>query len=202
MTKSTRSDKQKRTSIVHKGVELHSGECVIVNPDEDAPPYLAKIIGFLIGKTLLDIEVEVYWFYRPEELKHGRKAFHGYKEVLSSDHYDVIHVNTIVGRCNILTLEEFTKLNAVKEEDYFTRFSYEAVSAKYFPDKVPVYCKCCMPFNPDREMRYCAICLDWYHVECAQQANPNPRPITSAPAEDSGLTPLTCPICNGSGINP
>ncbi|KAF5839534.1 BAH protein [Dunaliella salina] len=45
-----------------------------------------------------EVELTVAWYYRPEEAIGGRKAFHGHKELFTSDHEDVIHKNTILGK--------------------------------------------------------------------------------------------------------
>jgi hypothetical protein len=40
------------------------------------------------GDKVEGVQVRVSWFYRPEEAHGGRKAFHGEKELFTSDHYD------------------------------------------------------------------------------------------------------------------
>uniref|UniRef100_A0A383V1K2 PHD-type domain-containing protein n=1 Tax=Tetradesmus obliquus TaxID=3088 RepID=A0A383V1K2_TETOB len=34
------------------------------------------------------------------------------------------------------------------------------------PPKVPVFCVCEMPYNPDKFMVQCDQCTEWYHPEC------------------------------------
>eukprot|EP00983_Pelagomonas_calceolata_P096632 1158150-Pelagomonas_calceolata.AAC.7 len=57
-------------------------------------------------------------------------AFHGHKELFTSDHEDVIHKNTILGKCNVHTLRNYESLQRISDNDYFARFSYKAALAQ------------------------------------------------------------------------
>ena len=57
-------------------------------------------------------------------------------------------------------------MDQVKEFDFFARFSYLAARGEFKPDRVPVYCLCEMPFNPDLFMIECEGCEEWHHPEC------------------------------------
>ncbi|KAK1353442.1 hypothetical protein POM88_052577 [Heracleum sosnowskyi] len=54
---------------------------------------------------------------------------------------------TIEGKCIVHSLEDYTKLEDVGAEDYYSRFEYEVGSKEFTPDGVVVYCKCEMPYN-------------------------------------------------------
>ncbi|KAJ6319525.1 hypothetical protein OIU78_015028 [Salix suchowensis] len=41
------------------------------------------------------------------------------------------------------------------------RFEYKAATGGFTPDRVAVYCKCEMPYNPDDLMVQCEGCKDW-----------------------------------------
>ncbi|GFP79585.1 hypothetical protein PHJA_000102000 [Phtheirospermum japonicum] len=77
-----------------------------------------------------NVKVRVRWYYRPEESNGGRRQFHGAKELFLSDHYDV------------------------------QEFEYKAATGGFTPDRVAVYCKCEMPYNPDDLMVQCEGCKD------------------------------------------
>ena len=51
-----------------------------------------------------EVRLQVTWFYRPEEARGGRKAFHGEKELFQSDHYDYVPSGSINEKCNVHTL--------------------------------------------------------------------------------------------------
>ncbi|MEW5305458.1 MAG: hypothetical protein WDW36_007996 [Sanguina aurantia] len=113
-----------------------------------------------------DGRVKVTWFYRPEEAVGGRKGFHGLQELFGSDHGDVVHKDTILQKVMVYTLEEYEALEEVLPHQYFTRFFYKPATTEFVPDKVPVYCTCELPYNPDRDMVLCDECEDWYHWDC------------------------------------
>ena len=106
------------------------------------------------------------WFYRPEEARGGRKAFHGEKELFTSDHYDWVAKSSINEHCAVHKLKEYQMLKEVTDNDYYTRFSYKASKGEFKPDRVPVYCACEMPYNPDLFMVECEACEEWYHPQC------------------------------------
>lgn len=112
--------------------------------------------------------MRVSWFYRPEEAHGGRKAFHGEKELFTSDHYDWVAASSINGKCHVHTLKAYQALHVVRDLDYFSRFLYKASAGEFKPDRVPVYCMCEMPYNPDLFMVECEGCDEWFHPECMQ----------------------------------
>ncbi|KAI7744895.1 hypothetical protein M8C21_009272 [Ambrosia artemisiifolia] len=69
-------------------------------------------------------------------------------------------------KCIVHTFKNYTKLEDVGPEDYFCRFEYKAATGAFTPDRVAVYCKCEMPYNPDDLMVQCEACKDWYHPAC------------------------------------
>ncbi|KAL3614036.1 hypothetical protein CASFOL_042110 [Castilleja foliolosa] len=109
------------------------------------------------------VNVHVRWFYRPEESIGGRRQFHGSKEVFKS----------------------YSKLDAVGNDDFFCRFEYNSSTGAFNPDRVAVYCKCEMPYNPDDLMVQCEGCSDWFHPTC----------IEMSPEEAKSLDHFHCLEC-------
>jgi len=109
---------------------------------------------------------QVAWFYRPEEAVGGRKAFHSARELFGSDHLDWVGASSIEGRCRVLDLRSFQALQQPGDADFFARFHYRAAAQKFAPSRVPVFCRCEMPYNPDLAMLECIACAEWYHPEC------------------------------------
>ncbi|OVA08708.1 Bromo adjacent homology (BAH) domain [Macleaya cordata] len=136
------------------------GDCVLMRPvDPLKPSYVAKV-----EKIEADgrghVKVQVRWYYRPEESLGGRRQFHGVKEVFLSDHFDVQSADTIEGKCTVHSFKSYTKLDAVGNDDFFCRFEYNSTTGAFNPDRVAVYCKCEMPYNPDDLMVQCEGCDD------------------------------------------
>lgn len=151
-------------------LNVKSGDCILINPEGvQTQPYIGRVKEILQASNHEeDIKILVSWYYRPEEAVGGRKAFHGEKELFSSDHLDWCHRNTVIGKCRVHTLKKYESLASVGEHDYFTRFHYKPAKKEFEPDRVPVYCNCEMPYNPDKAMIMCDKCEEWYHPECLQ----------------------------------
>ncbi|EEH60015.1 bah-phd domain-containing protein [Micromonas pusilla CCMP1545] len=131
------------------------------------------------------VEVMVQWYYRPEDAIGGRKGFHGERELFLSDHKDWVAPDSINDKCQVHTLKQYQSLHVVSDVDYFCRFSYNVKKAEYRPARVPVYCVCEMPYNPDRFMVECEACTDWIHPECLRMTK----------AEVEVMTHFVCPDC-------
>ncbi|MCO5563502.1 hypothetical protein L7F22_017145 [Adiantum nelumboides] len=149
-------------SYVIKGTHkvVKAGDCVLLRAsDPGNPPYVARLEK-IEADSRNNVKVYVRWYYRPEESMGGRRQFHGAKELFLSDHYDIQSGDTIEGKCTVHTFKSYTKLESVSAEDYFCRFEYKASTGGFIPDRVAVYCKCEMPYNPDDLMVQCEACKD------------------------------------------
>ncbi|XP_047269032.1 chromatin remodeling protein EBS isoform X2 [Capsicum annuum] len=167
-------------------VPFSVGDCVLMRAsDSDKPPYVAKVYK-IVGDHRNNAKVRVRWYYRPEEAIGGRRQFHGAKELFLSDHYDFQSAHTIEGKCIVHTFGNYTKLENVGPEDYFCRFDYKAATGGFYPDRVPVYCKCEMPYNPDDLMVQCETCKDWFHPTC----------MSMTIEEAKKLDPFLCSLCS------
>ncbi|KAK9821725.1 hypothetical protein WJX81_005807 [Elliptochloris bilobata] len=131
----------------------------------------------------------VAWFYRPEEAQGGRKQFHGEKELFKSEHLDWCLAVTIEGKCQVHSLRAYQALKKVELTDYFTRFTYKPTTHEFRPDRVPVYCVCELPYNPDAYMVQCEACEDWFHPQCIGYTQAQVEPIKN----------FTCPECQQAG---
>lgn len=115
-----------------------AGDCVLMRPsDTDKAPYVAKVERIEAGHRN-SLKVQVRWYYRPEESVGGRRQFHGAKELFLSDHYAVQSAHTIEGKCTVHSFKNYTKLENVGTEDYFSRFEYKAATGGFTPDRVSV----------------------------------------------------------------
>mmetsp|Transcript_19809 Transcript_19809/g.47272 ORF Transcript_19809/g.47272 Transcript_19809/m.47272 type:complete len:197 (-) Transcript_19809:166-756(-) len=154
----------KLRSVTYKGHTFHCNDCVLINPAGDNKPFIGRIraMEHLPSGT----RVQVAWFYRPEECLGGRKVFHGERELFSSDHLDWCTLSTIDGICYVHSLKAYQALEELTEDDFYSRFTYKPATNEFKPERVPVYCVCEMPYNPDRFMVQCESCEEWYHPEC------------------------------------
>ncbi|PNH08668.1 Histone lysine demethylase PHF8 [Tetrabaena socialis] len=162
-----KAKRKELASATYDGEEYKPGDCVLINPDASAPAYIARIRKLVQQSSdPTDVELEVTWFYRPEEAVGGRKAFHGESEVFDSDHQDKAPLAAILGRCFVHDVRRYEALQRRTENDFFMRFRYRPRSKQFEPDRVPVYCTCELPYNPDSPMVMCDECNEWYHPRC------------------------------------
>ncbi|OAY52471.1 chromatin remodeling protein SHL isoform X2 [Manihot esculenta] len=154
-------------TLKHINKTIKAGDCVLMRPsDPSNSSYVARIERIESDARGANVRVHVRWYYRPEESIGGRRQFHGSKEVFLSDHYDIQSADTIEAKCTVHSFKSYTKLDAVGNEDFFCRFEYNSSTGAFNPDRVAVYCKCEMPYNPDDLMVQCEGCSDWSHMEC------------------------------------
>ncbi|XP_061362885.1 chromatin remodeling protein SHL [Gastrolobium bilobum] len=156
-------------TVKHINKTIRAGDCVLMRPsDPGKPSYVARIERIEADSRGGNVKVNVRWYYRPEESIGGRRQFHGSKEVFLSDHFDLQGADTIEGKCTVHSFKSYTKLDAVGNDDFFCRFEYNSSTGAFNPDRVAVYCKCEMPYNPDDLMVQCdgEDCKDWFHPTC------------------------------------
>ncbi|XP_019443896.1 PREDICTED: chromatin remodeling protein EBS-like [Lupinus angustifolius] len=144
------------------------GDCVFMRPTLSNVRKLPRVaqVEKIEHDNRNNVNVSIRWYYRPEESIGGRRQFHGVKELLLSDQYDVQSAHNIIGKCVVHSYNNDTKLENIRPEDYYWRFEYKAATGTFMPDFVAVYCKCEMPRNPDDFMVHCKGCQNWYHPAC------------------------------------
>ncbi|XP_017243232.1 chromatin remodeling protein EBS-like [Daucus carota subsp. sativus] len=145
--------------------------------ETDKQIYVARVERFETdseGKFM----VKVRWYYSPEQAG-GRRQFHGAKELLLSDQYATQSANKIEGKCNVHSFLNYTKLENVGARDYYCRFWYEAGTKEITPNKVPVYCICETPYNPDDLMLQCDDCKAWFHPGCVKMTIAQAKQLSS-----------------------
>ncbi|PQM38033.1 chromatin remodeling protein EBS-like isoform X2 [Prunus yedoensis var. nudiflora] len=154
----TKPGKKDLDSYTIKGTTkvVRTGDCVLMRPsDSDKPPYVARVEK-IEADHRNNVKVRVRWYYRPEI--HRRAKTVPWSQGASA--------HTIEGKCTVHSFKNYTKLENVGAEDYFCRFEYKASTGGFTPDRVAVYCKCEMPYNPDDLMVQCEGCKDWFHPSC------------------------------------
>ncbi|KAK6159504.1 hypothetical protein DH2020_006818 [Rehmannia glutinosa] len=174
-------------TVKHISKTIRPGDCVLMRPsDSSKASYVARVEAIESDSRGTNVRVHVRWYYRPEESIGGRRQFHGSKEVFLSDHFDFQSADTIEGKCKVHSFKSYSKLDAVGNEDYFCRFEYNSSTGAFNPDRVAVYCKCEMPYNPDDLMVQCEGCSDWFHPTC----------IDMTPEEAQRLDHFYCLDCS------
>lgn len=165
MSDKTKSSKKGKALSLKLGSEVFKlGDTILVRSSA-SKPYVGTIRE-IIDKGGKKSELLLAWYYRPEEAMGGRKGFHGEKELFKSDHLDWVSAESVTRSCRVHNMKEYQALDVVKNDDFFSRFTYLPSTHAFRPDRVPVFCVCEMPYNPDRFMIMCDACEEWHHPEC------------------------------------
>jgi hypothetical protein len=82
--------------------------------------------------------IEVQWYYRKTDIIKDVKFINKFKidcisnyELFNSNHKDTIFIETIIGKCTVLTLDEYELLDEVNGNIYYTRAFYDPIKVSY-----------------------------------------------------------------------
>jgi hypothetical protein len=70
------------------------------------------------------VYLRVYWLYWPEELPCGRQPYHGQKELVASNHMEIIDALTVSGRANVKQWFELDEDEDLPELFWRQKFDY------------------------------------------------------------------------------
>jgi len=171
------------SSVQSGGYTLKPHDSVAVESPAGSLEYLGKILK-IVQEPGGAIQVQLQWYYRPDEARGGRQFFHGEREIFESDHVDWTLLESVNGVIYVHTLEEYNNLETLRINDFFSRFVYKAAGCLFQPERVPTLCICAMPYNPDLVMIECSKCREWFHPRCVQMEG-----------EDMSITNWTCFTC-------
>ncbi|KAK9240637.1 hypothetical protein V1525DRAFT_394501, partial [Lipomyces kononenkoae] len=146
------------------------GDYIFVNHNRNMRDItLSDPSQFWIGRVLeirasdpSHVYIRLFWMYWPNELPGGRRYYHGNKELVASNHMDVIDAMTVAAKATVshwLELDDDDKL-----ADLFWRQRYDSYNNELMP--IRKHCKCKRYYNPDTTMIWCSSCNSWLHEEC------------------------------------
>jgi hypothetical protein len=182
----------------YEGLQLRPGNCAFINqtmpppkpPKENASPeevlaYRKKYMWVVqiqevrgpAGKkasSMEEILFRVFWLYWPAELpqsqrrKAGRAPYHGARELILSNHADIVD-GTVISEMAPVSFWNENNDDLQNHPEFFYR-----TTLKYNPPGKPIlseplkHCRCNEPFNPDTTMYKCSntTCNKWNHEQC------------------------------------
>ena len=118
------------------------------------------------------VYVRVFWLYWPEELPMGRQAYHGKRELVMSNHVDIIEAQSIACHTNISHWDENDDSNKVVLSERFWRQTYDltkmVTTSQHALGKLRKFCICGGYDNPELDMYQChkVGCGMWNHQAC------------------------------------
>ncbi|KAF7552190.1 hypothetical protein G7046_g7491 [Stylonectria norvegica] len=122
------------------------------------------------------VYARVYWMYWPDELPadtidgrkkvQGRQPYHGFNELIASNHMDVINVVSVT--MPALVSEWVEADDEEIHDSLYWRQAWDCRSHEL--SSVDLMCKCQTPANPDKTLIGCtnSECGKWMHSECLE----------------------------------
>ena len=139
--------------------------------------------------------IEVQWYYKKSDLnkrKNNLIDINNYNsisdyELFPTNHRDIIYIETVIGKCEVFTYEEYENLEEHTEKTFYTRAKYDPLNQILIPrfDEWKKGCVCQCPLNPDQLYIKCDKCNGWYHPKCCG--------IEDEKAEE--IKEFYCPYC-------
>ncbi|KAE9590599.1 putative chromatin regulator PHD family [Lupinus albus] len=142
------------------------GDCVLMRSVDGSNRLRVAQVEWIDQDDDYNMNVHLIWYCKPEESYGGRRQFHGARELFLTDQYSAQSADTIHGKCNVHSFENYNELRNINAWDYYSRFHYSVSTGVFTPDQIRVYCKCELPQNPDEFMLQCKVCKDWFHPLC------------------------------------
>ncbi|CAE6384263.1 unnamed protein product [Rhizoctonia solani] len=132
-----------------------------------------------------DVCLRVAWFYdhgmldqrtlSPEDKRSCSNMISG--ELIFSDHYDTVHLSSVLGRVDITFFNEIsTRQNPILPGELFYRRAIfrNRIVSQHTPKNLCIT-RCKLSYNPDRDIQhFCQRigCRRWFHAPCLE---PNPH---------------------------
>ncbi|KAM0311438.1 hypothetical protein ACHAPQ_012388, partial [Fusarium lateritium] len=147
----------------------HSG----VREDEEDTNWVARVLE-IRASDQNHVYACIHWLYRPCDLPngtlegkkkiHGRQPYHATKELIFSNHLDVIDVLSVMGPADVGQWNG--SLNEEIKHTLFWRQTYDWRRSRI--SSTHRICTCQTPANPDKEHLKCtsSTCGKWMHYEC------------------------------------
>ncbi|KPI45019.1 uncharacterized protein AB675_2389 [Cyphellophora attinorum] len=182
----------------YEGLQLRPGNCAFINqtmpppkpPNENASPeevlaYRKRYMWVVqiqevrgpAGKkasSMEEILFRVFWLYWPAELpqtqkrKAGRAPYHGARELVLSNHADIVDGTVISEMANVdFWNEDNDEKQQHPEFFYRTTLNYNTPGKPILSEPLK-HCRCSEPYNPDTTMYKCSnsVCNKWNHEQC------------------------------------
>ncbi|KAI4147310.1 MAG: hypothetical protein L6R39_003154 [Caloplaca ligustica] len=128
-----------------------------------------KCIARILEIRALDpqnVYVRVYWLYRPEDIPGGRRDYHGSRELISTNHMEIVDALRVLSPVQVFHWKEEDKTQLPKEGVYW-RQKYNIIMQEV---STPLHtCTCNHPINPERSTIQCnnnPNCSILLHEQC------------------------------------
>ncbi|KAF8245905.1 BAH-domain-containing protein, partial [Wilcoxina mikolae CBS 423.85] len=130
---------------------------------DDSKFWVARVLE-IRAEDEAHVYLRVYWMYWPEELPSGRQYYHGAKELVASNHMEIVDAMTVSGRANVKHWLELDEDEDLPDLFWRQKFDYPTQSLT----DIRQHCRCHKYYNPDHLMVGCpnTKCKIWLHEQC------------------------------------
>ena len=140
--------------------------------DYDRENFWVGLIAEFRAASQEKVYVRLFWLYWPEELPMGRQSYHGKRELVMSNHVDIVEAQSIACHTSISFWDENDDSNKVVLSERYWRQTYDLTKTPRTPrqalSKLRKFCICGGYDNPGSDMFQCnrVGCGIWNHQEC------------------------------------
>lgn len=156
---------------------FHIGDFVLVKnleSEEDDNGKDSRWVALVLearASDALHVFLRVYWMYKPEELPDGRRPYHGGKELIASNHMDIIDAASVDDKASVIHWrEDNDNVETLDPHQYFWRQTFDINRKRNFLSQLPLHCIDQKEFNPNDLLIHCENCKAWLHNRCIEQA--------------------------------
>ena len=120
--------------------------------------------------------IEVKWYYKKTDINRKKNNLldeRNYNsisdfELFPTEHKDIVYIETVIGKCEVYSYDEYESLDEHTEFSFFTRARYDPTHQILIPkfDEWSKGCVCKRPLNPDQLYMKCDGCNEWFHPKC------------------------------------
>lgn len=158
-------------------ISFHVGDFVLVknldleeNETQDSSYWVALVVEARASDAL-HVFLRVFWMYKPEELPGGRRSYHGAKELIASNHMDIIDAATVDDKASVIHWrEDNERVELLDPLQYFWRQTFDINRKNNYLSDLPLHCIDRKEFNPNDLLIQCDNCKGWLHNQCIEQA--------------------------------
>ncbi|KAF1881146.1 hypothetical protein Lal_00023179 [Lupinus albus] len=120
------------------------GDCVLMRSVDGSNRLRVAQVEWIDQDDDYNMNVHLIWYCKPEESYGGRRQFHGARELFLTDQYSAQSADTIHGKCNVHSFENYNELRNINAWDYYSRFHYSVSTGVFTPDQIRIVSASCL----------------------------------------------------------
>ena len=149
------------TQLKYKGNTYNIGDCLMLR-ESNLKILVCRLLEIMQDGGIPGYEewpsIKVQWYYHWSELdlealgvKKEDHKFLGDNELFFSDHVETVYIDSILGKCDVNSLQEYDNLENMQDEYYFSRTKLITRENRIEPsfERWETFCICNKPMNPN-----------------------------------------------------